>query len=203
MYKKISLSTIFQSTSPVWRTTPSQSPFCTPRTISIHVPPCGGRPKPFLTFSHFDLFQSTSPVWRTTYFFVQFRHNGGYFNPRPPCGGRPSQTSSVRLTAYFNPRPPCGGRLFGWASSISGKRFQSTSPVWRTTRILITNGIIPLDFNPRPPCGGRRSRSAADTTPTRFQSTSPVWRTTEQRALRRILQYISIHVPRVEDDRSL
>ena len=70
-----------------------------------------------------------------------------YFNPRPPCGGR---HVNARYARDFNPRPPCGGRL-----EITDVRFQSTSPVWRTTIRLSAS----------------RRRST-------FQSTSPVWRTT-------------------------
>ena len=78
--------------------------------------------------------------------------------------------------------------------------FQSTSPVWRTTRILRRDGylcvisihvprveddswicesiVAAVDFNPRPPCGGRPELLPQ----------------TEEKIL------ISIHVPRVEDD---
>ena len=57
------------------------------------------------------------------------------------------------------------------------KTFQSTSPVWRTTRI-----------------GGNNQRGV------QFQSTSPVWRTTMSIDGQTIVKQISIHVPRVEDD---
>ena len=57
-------------------------------------------------------------------------------------------------------------------------KFQSTSPVWRTTSVALSSH----EYKP-------------------FQSTSPVWRTT--RAVVHILAKIgiSIHVPRVEDDK--
>ena len=82
--------TVFQSTSPVWRTT------CD--TVVAELADC--------------IFQSTSPVWRTTRdkqirFCVRgisihvprveddplntgFRKGAWNFNPRPPCGGRPA-----------------------------------------------------------------------------------------------------------------
>ena len=101
---------VFQSTSPVWRTTVRVK---LPTAGAIHFnprPPCGGRLK-------------------------GRGHKCGreYFNPRPPCGGRRNrlsastasqdisihvprveddaqQYSSYRAREYFNPRPPCGGR---------------------------------------------------------------------------------------------
>ena len=33
----------------------------------------------------------------------------------------------------FNPRPPCGGRLVAELADCMKAKFQSTSPVWRTT----------------------------------------------------------------------
>ena len=57
------------------------------------------------------------------------------------------------------------------------ERFQSTSPVWRTTEQKIME---------------KKKRQ--------FQSTSPVWRTTKAMVKVMYDAYISIHVPRVEDD---
>ena len=39
---------------------------------------------------------------------------------------------------------------------IISRRFQSTSPVWRTTTAYRKKRSAASDFNPRPPCGGRR-----------------------------------------------
>ena len=122
------------------------------------------------------------------------------FNPRPPCGGRRElfvdardlQQISIHVprveddnvlqgkkstVQHFNPRPPCGGRRKKSRGKILTKRFQSTSPVWRTTF--------------------RRSESHAYL---QFQSTSPVWRTTANTDKEHKARVISIHVPRVEDD---
>ena len=113
----------------------------------------------------------------------------------------------MRLSTYWihnsNPVPRVADdcrplRLFGF---IAG--FQSTSSVWRTTKIytaLETFVYISIhvlrveddwvyvllalaggDFNPRPPCGGRRSNMRLST----------YW------------IHISIHVLRVEDDLNL
>ncbi len=123
------------------------------------------------------------------------------FNPRPPCGGRRAMRLSLSLrTAYFNPRPPCGGRRGHDKRGAGGQKFQSTSPVWRTTRPRSSScRSMPISihvprveddtgrwgrrcstlyFNPRPPCGGRLLRSVLKARTSSFQSTSPVWRTT-------------------------
>ena len=59
--------------------------------------------------------------------------------------------------------------------------FQSTSPVWRTTRRKNKWKETVSNFNPRPPCGGR-----------------PGYADCEMGGFS-----ISIHVPRVEDDTAL
>ena len=59
------------------------------------------------------------------------------------------------------------------------------------------------DFNPRPPCGGRQEGETTVRHTDAFQSTSSVWRTTCPSMLSSCcLWLISIHVLRVEDDRS-
>ena len=103
--------------------------------------------------------------------------------------------------------------------------FQSTSPVWRTTRRLFHRSVCTIYFNPRPPCGGRPAIQYQATERFQFQSTSPVWRTTQLNDKTRLAEsfqstspvwrttcvvfvfpsplLISIHVPRVEDDPAL
>ena len=91
---------------------------------------------------------------------------------------RSCHTAKVRAH-YFNPRPPCGGRRTSHGLFATVSIFQSTSPVWRTTAVMTTILRSFTDFNPRPPCGGRQVRK-----------------------IRRAgLRVISIHVPRVEDDK--
>ncbi len=83
-----------------------------------------------------------------------------------------------------------------------GYPFQSTSPVWRTTRLLLLLPRQNTDFNPRPPCGGRLH--GVITLPhvcDNFNPRPPCGgrrncRTTEVTRN----ENISIHVPRVEDD---
>ena len=167
----------------MWRTT--RSSLCSPceRLISIHVPrveddrvfdrlrlvlvhfnprpPCGGR----------------RPRWRLVSSQI-------YFNPRPPCGGRQKcLAGELNAVLYFNPRPPCGGRPMERSpirdteiisihvprveddllyNMLIGnyRRFQSTSPVWRTTRRTSERRLPRRYFNPRPPCGGRQLSQA-------------------------------------------
>ena len=169
--------------------------------ISIHVPRVEDDEASRVPFLIFCIFQSTSPVWRTTIvsYCTQYVNRISIhvprveddprlcgrqetlrnFNPRPPCGGRLCLTPTIWVgfcisihvprveddplrfprptkTRYFNPRPPCGGRR----SDLSPRL------------------IRPPNFNPRPPCGGRPHGGG--------KSNSHIW--------------ISIHVPRVEDD---
>ena len=57
---------IFQSTSPVWRTT-AAGPYTSRRLRHFNPrPPCGGRYRKFCREYFVAIFQSTSPVWRTT-----------------------------------------------------------------------------------------------------------------------------------------
>ena len=130
----------------------------------------------------FKIFQSTSPVWGTT----------------------PANRLPLSGIWDFNPRPPCGGRRMASRSCSVTESFQSTSPVWGTTKSQENGWISICYFNPRPPCGGRRSCFALCSNGYKaFQSTSPVWGTTYGTACCRGSVRISIHVPRVGDDRGL
>ena len=106
-----------------------------------------------------------------------------------------------REVSHFNPRPPCGGRPPEIASCVESKLFQSTSPVWRTTSRPCLSWNTTSYFNPRPPCGGRLVRLFNCAIHLVFQSTSPVWRTTFDKSSPQRELSISIHVPRVEDDK--
>ena len=172
---------IFQSTSPVWRTTDRAAGFVCTKNISIHVPrveddhsgnahacaecyfnprpPCGGRPATLTVSSRTFLFQSTSPVWRTTTAFAALQTEVENFNPRPPCGGRRDYVSVGILHLLISIHVPrVEDDVRGHYRHVGKEKFQSTSPVWRTTSVAKTALL-------------RR---------TSFQSTSPVWRTTSQ-----------------------
>ena len=169
---------IFQSTSPVWRTTNRRIKFSRGFSISIHVP---------------RVEDDRSTTWT--------HPSRLHFNPRPPCGGRLNdwaesngariisihvprveddtcEISFMILPRDFNPRPPCGGRRCGGYRGQTVHRFQSTSPVWRTTLPHGECRPQSQDFNPRPPCGGRQTYTDVGANGETFQSTSPVWRTT-------------------------
>ena len=129
-------------------------------------PPCGGRLGFFTSLMQLVQFQSTSPVWRTTRGDSKSENHRSYFNPRPPCGGRrdlqqeDGQTLDISIhvprveddrksvvkwldDTNFNPRPPCGGRRQSELPKLDSALFQSTSPVWRTTRY---NYIYGMEF---------------------------------------------------------
>ena len=146
---------LFQSTSPVWRTTFSQVTRKTLHFISIHVPrveddrllrqadtiatnfnprpPCGGRRQaPLLQTGKFSISIHVPRVEDDPSPSV-LRGSRQNFNPRPPCGGRPTIVITASTAADFNPRPPCGGRPIFTTDWLDVGKFQSTSPVWRTT----------------------------------------------------------------------
>ena len=105
-----SRAAVFQSTSPVWRTTAlaTQLQQCccisihVPRveddaisgrstngcSISIHVPRVEDDHARYTDLPSMRLFQSTSPGWRTTSLKSPSPDITTDFNPRPPCGGR-------------------------------------------------------------------------------------------------------------------
>ena len=210
----------FQSTSSVWRTTfrgveahgvqrisihvlrveddLAAESLENARRISIHVLRVEDDPVSFSATLP-TIFQSTSSVWRTTLPLTPSvqrsaisihvlrveddgtrssrPHPSSDFNPRPPCGGRRSRFFAVCAVTNFNPRPPCGGRQVSMCAAFAA-----------------------INFNPRPPCGGRLFGVLLAVRIVRFQSTSSVWRTTSSLAFILIIQHISIHVLRVEDD---
>ena len=82
------------------------------------------------------------------------------------------------------------------SQETNSSKFQSTSPVWRTTHdVSQWNGAI-RHFNPRPPCGGRQTKESINCADVQFQSTSPVWRTTENSFRREsLLRYFNPRPP--------
>ena len=168
----------FQSTSPVWRTTRPRSKSSLRTWISIHVPRVEDDSESARQPRNTIAFQSTSPVWRTTDGYeIAFESSPISIHVPRVEDDTTRSTSSANIT-NFNPRPPCGGRLRKLDLLRGRGRFQSTSPVWRTTG----------------------EHYEAYRQKHRFQSTSPVWRTTKPRQPKAKQRKISIHVPRVEDD---
>ena len=62
----VDTTTIFQSTSSVWRTTSRSAPFFRSAAISIHVLRVEDDLEFVVCANNMRLFQSTSSVWRTT-----------------------------------------------------------------------------------------------------------------------------------------
>ena len=174
-----SCRSLFQSTSPVWRTTKAIAARERLECISIHVPRV--EDDSVLTTSYIvrGIFQSTSPVWRTTEMFITLHGLNAEISIHVP---RVEDDMMINTTgceqAHFNPRPPCGGRPVDGELMPNLSLFQSTSPVWRTTSPFFQLSKPREYFNPRPPCGGRLVFLILDY----------------------IAVLISIHVPRVEDD---
>ena len=142
---------VFQSTSPVWRTTENLK-----------------------SVSRVNAFQSTSPVWRTTYIislllsFVKFQSTSPVW-----------RTTDCFLCTnagcmYFNPRPPCGGRHENLRHELGERKFQSTSPVWRTTKkfLKVADSTTISIHVPRVEDDSASSGAAAVAGV--FQSTSPL-----------------------------
>ena len=84
-------------------------------------------------------------------------------------------------TSNFNPRPPCGGRPMSARYTDIVDRFQSTSPVWRTTILRFADCFSK--------CISIHVPRVEDDELAFMISCQDEW--------------ISIHVPRVEDDVNL
>ena len=125
--------TIFQSTSPVWRTTRTYKCRTTEETISIHVPRVED------DFVESEVFSAEN-----------------YFNPRPPCGGRRIGQRHSTIIKNFNPRPPCGGRPTSHSTPFCFESISIHVPRVEDDQTARRNILYARYFNPRPPCGGRQ-----------------------------------------------
>ena len=94
-------------------------------------------------------------MWRTTKAAVEaVRH--GYISihvPRVEDDGEKKMTTYERVK--FQSTSPVWRTTYALSDKVEQYKFQSTSPVWRTTQIELAGIVF-----------------------TEFQSTSPVWRTT-------------------------
>ena len=163
-------------------------------------PPCGGRQGKVTARREYERFQSTSPVWGTTLavLFVYLYLAISIHVPRVGDDNAAHGVYGILSISIHVPRVGDDGNSS--TAYIPCTQFQSTSPVWGTTKEY--NDIISsLDisihvprvgddvqpaglewiwgyFNPRPPCGGRPQAVRKQTAREPFQSTSPVWGTT-------------------------
>ena len=159
----------------------ASAPASDPLPISIHVPRVEDDFNVNSGIRAIIKFQSTSPVWRTTRCrrYDSRRHKD--FNPRPPVW-----RTTYAFAPFFRgilisihvPRVEDDRKCE--RKNKSSSKFQSTSPVWRTTEGDAQSSPAGEDFNPRPPCGGRLLYTCV------YVNSF----------------CISIHVPRVEDDRA-
>ena len=191
----------FLSTSPAWGTTNSCARLCTYIHISIHVPrvgddyitvyrwqrieyfyprpPRGGRPTPAT---------AAPPPWKISIHVPRVGDDAAgqclhlrcwNFYPRPPRGGRLSAVGFSASIMVFLSTSPAWGTTLGCSEERALLQFLSTSPAWGTTRGVVCENQGGNDFYPRPPRGGRLYTAT----------------------IVHLLLEISIHVPRVGDDR--
>ena len=168
-------------------------------------------------------FQSTSPVWRTTAAIEGRRYIGiiSIHVPRVEDDRRLPGDNAAHTISIHVPRVE-DDKCFAKKKERS-TTFQSTSPVWRTTREGYHGLYVEMISIHVPRVEDDSEKTLRSTSRRRFQSTSPVWRTTVYSAtwsgsdihfnprppcggrLPDVNDYIkhtviSIHVPRVEDD---
>ena len=104
---------------------------------------------------------------------------GGFLSTSPVWGTTFQSHASMGSRVIFLSTSPVWGTTASYCSSIDCSAFLSTSPVWGTTAFGSLPRRLPTHFYPRPPCGGRPSVQSANV----------------------YSLAISIHVPRVGDDR--
>ena len=130
----MSSSNVFQSTSPVWRTTVE---FARNYLIGKKFnprPPCGGRPAFEVTGLDNYTISIHVPRVEDDAAAIEGRRYIGIISIHVPrVEDDESQKTKKRKVINFNPRPPCGGRRKRARQYNRAGEFQSTSPVWRTT----------------------------------------------------------------------
>ena len=169
---------VFLSTSPVWGTTPSAMPALYPTPNFYPRPPYGGRLQVRRGECVRVSFLSTSPVWGTTLDVVMEHTHGGISIHVPRMGddgGSWQHFQTVEISIHV---PRMGDDL--------RQKFDRHRAG---------------HFYPRPPYGGRHTLPIIAAALYLFLSTSPVWGTTICNGIARQSAHISIHVPRMGDDR--
>ena len=123
----------FQSTSPVWRTTGERRGKNLERGISIHVPRVEDDAREGYHGLYVEIFQSTSPVWRTTA-AIEGRRYIGIISIHVPRVEDDSKKTGADKSEFISIHVP---RVEDDYKADNGMfyrdKFQSTSPVWRTT----------------------------------------------------------------------
>ena len=150
------VSSIFQSTHPVWgETSPRRAP-SSRRTNFNPLAPCGARhPRPQVQGRRHRI-SIHSPAWGETLTYTRPCRRRIYFNPLAPCGAR--LASALRCSTAgsdFNPLAPCGARHQVCVLFHLGKPISIHSPrVGRDHRLCLYLSEA-CDFNPLAPCGAR------------------------------------------------
>ena len=171
------LSSIFQSTHPVWGATRSNTNInfiirnFNPRT------PYGVRRAFSAGMTSGTRFQSTHPVWGATQGFYRVYRERAISIHAPRMGCDQESLLQISYVFYFNPRTPYGVRHGFDFAVMHPLPFQSTHPVWGATRrrkqrrrqgrisihaprmgcdvFRYKSGLSLSNFNPRTPYGVR------------------------------------------------
>ena len=174
------ISSLFQSTHPVWDATQAGRPVRCVHGISIHASRMGCDLKTDYLPVPMWVFQSTHPVWDATR--QSHRH---------------SASSHISIHAS---RMGCDSSVTAQASSSMA--FQSTHPVWDATLSRRHDSNSHPYFNPRIPYGMRPGVVESMTqTFFIFQSTHPVWDATVFTSVKVTDAPISIHASRMGCDK--
>ena len=134
----------------------------------------------------------------------RWRSHSPHFYPRPPCGGRPPRSfcGSSSFYTFLSTSPVWGTTRNRTITRRLTMRFLSTSPVWGTTFGNEQKPYIEKFLSTSPVWGTTHQRRCRRSRCRQFLSTSPVWGTTRKAAgSGQRAASISIHVPRVGDDR--
>ena len=169
--------------------------------ISIHVPRMGDDGGAIYIMHKINFYPRPPYGGRP----LHHRRKNGHeidFYPRPPYGGRLRGVFFCdNLDNNFYPRPPYGGRLHPLAHILIALAFLSTSPVWGTT-FEVASDSVRLGFYPRPPYGGRQIRFPTLNKREGFYPRPPYGGRWSWRSCCCPCIKVSIHVPRMGDDRN-
>ena len=168
--------------------------------ISIHAPRVGNDMRLSPVVVVVMKFQSTLPVWgatkpepRTEPFFGVSIH--------APRVGSDKKRSEIPYATRISIHAPRVGSDRKHLGLMRGKNHFNPRSPWGERPCTRTERIDVCSFNPRSPWGERPAPRPGRRDIEQFQSTLPVWGATSRAwADRMLLEYISIHAPRVGSD---
>ena len=146
----------FQSTCPAWGTTYRPRLYRQTIPISIHVPRVGHDVGTGLFLYAFTIISIHVPVWGTTGRADPSRPPSAYFNPRARCGARPQQLEVLAPLRIFQSTCPLWGTTRQQVGAEGHKQISTRVPRGARLRQRRSSSCPAHDFNPRAPCGARR-----------------------------------------------